>query len=71
MTKRKILSVSFALLFIVLGFLRFTSSSESRVVNSVVLDARCEKAWHDMITLKENRYTDALLIGNMLRGYCW
>lgn len=70
MTKRKILTVCFVLLFIVMGFLMFTSSSESRVVNSAVLDAWCEKAWHDMITLKENRYTDARLIGNILRGHC-
>ena len=63
--------VIFAVLIVfTFGLLIFFSPSESEVVNQNVIDEWCEQAWHDMITLKEGRYTDARLIENIMRGHC-
>ncbi len=47
-----------------------SDTSKPEIVNHAVLDAWCEKAWNDMMNQKEGRFTDARLIGNMMRGAC-
>ena len=67
---RKSLVVVSVLLIIAISIPMLSDSSQPKIVNHVVLDAWCEKAWTDMITQKEGRFTDARLIGNMVRGAC-
>ncbi len=68
--RRRLVTVILVLIAVTVSIPLLSDTSQPKIVNQVVLDAWCEKAWNDMMNQKEGRFTDARLIGNMMRGAC-
>ena len=69
--KKRIIIIAFSVLVGLSASIPLMSdTSKPEIVNQVVLDSWCEKAWEDMINQKEDRQTDARLIANIMRGAC-